>query len=78
MQLMDSFALRKNNCSRSCANKLGGDWERKQVQQTAKRYDDDHHSKYIWLRLLLLVAVIMAAKAVPPRTNIRQITNRLL
>ena len=77
MQLMDSFALRKKNCSRSCA-KLEGDWERNQVQRTAKRYDDDRHSKYIWLRLLLLAAVIMAVKTVPPRTNIRQMTNRLL
>ena len=50
----------------SCANKLGGGWEREKVQQEAKRYADDGHSKGIGLRLLMLAAVIMAAKALPP------------
>ena len=52
---------------RSCANKLGGGWEREKVKRAAKRYDDDGHSKYIGLGLLLLAAVIMAAKALPPQ-----------
>ena len=50
----------------SRANKLGGGWERDQVQRAAKRYDDDGHGKYIGSRLLLLAAVIMAARAPPP------------
>ena len=49
-----------------------------EVQRVAKRYDNDRHSKVIGLRLLLLAAVIMAAKALPPQTNIRQMTKRLL
>ena len=77
MQLMDSVADEKNNYSRSCANKFGGGWEREKVQRAAKRYDDDGHSKVSGLKLLLLVAVIMAAKALPPQTNIRQMTKRL-
>ena len=57
----------RNNYSRSCANKLGGGWEREKVQRAAKRYDEgDGHSKVIGLRLLLLAAVIMAAKSAPP------------
>ena len=34
-------------------------------------------AKLLGLRLLLLAAVVMATKALPPQTNIRQITNRL-
>ena len=75
MQLMDSVADR-NNYSRSCANKLGGVWERDKVQRVAKHYDDDGHSKVIGLRLLPLAAVIMAAKALPPQTNIHKMTKR--
>ena len=63
MQLMDSVANRKKY-SRSCANTFGGGWEREKVQRAAKCYDG--HSKAIGLRLLLLAAVIMAAKALPP------------
>ena len=48
------------------------------MQQAAKRYGDDGHSKDVGLRLLLLAAVILAAKALPPLTNIRQMTKRLL
>ena len=58
-----------NYNSRSCANKLGGDWEREKVQRAAKRYDEKRHSKYIWLRQLLLADVIMEAKALPPQNE---------
>ena len=44
------------------------------MQRTAKRYDDDGHDKDDGLRLLLLAAVIMAARALPPQTN-RQTSN---
>ena len=59
---------------RSCADKLGGGWERDKIQRTAMLYDDDGHGKYVGLRLLLLAAVIMAARALPPQTN-RQTSN---
>ena len=58
----------------SCADKLGGDWGRDEVQRTTKRYDDDGHVKDVWLRLLLLAAVMVAARALPPQTN-RQTPN---
>ena len=48
----------------------------KKVQGAAKRYDD-RHNKYIWLKPLLLAAVIVAAKALPPHSNIRHMTKRL-
>ena len=64
MQLLDSVADRKNH-GRSCANKLGGSWEREKIQRAVKRYHDDGDSKVIGLRLV-------AAKAFPPQTNIRQ------
>ena len=45
---------------------------RREVQQTnAKRYDDDGHSNVIGLGLLLLAAVIMAAKELPPQTYVK-------
>ena len=58
----------------SCADKLGGDWGRDEVQRTTKRYDDDGRVKDVWLRLLLLAAVMVAARALPPQTN-RQTPN---
>ena len=42
--------------------------------ETAKHYDDDGHGKDVGLRLLLLAAVTMAARALPLRTN-RQASN---
>ena len=42
---------------------------KEKVQRTAKLYDNDGHGKYIG-RLLLLAAVIMAARALAPHTNI--------
>ena len=36
------------------------------VQRTAKRYDDDGDGKAVGLRLLLLAAVTLAARALPP------------
>ena len=50
---------------RSCAGKLGGGGEIYESQRTAKRYDDGH-GKYVAVRLLLLAAVLMAARALPP------------
>ena len=47
--------------NKSCADKLGGGWERDEVQRTAKRYDDDGHGKGVGLRRLLLAAVLMLA-----------------
>ena len=58
----------------SCADKLGGDWGRDEVQRTTKRYDDDGHVKDVWLRLLLLAAVVVAARALPPQTNRRRMS----
>ena len=54
--------------------KLGGGWESDELHRTAKRYDDDGHGKDIGLRLLLLAAVIMAARALPSQTNRRRLT----
>ena len=54
---------------RSGAVKLGGGWEKDNVQRMAKCYDDAGHSKYVGLRLLLLDAVIMTVRALPPLTN---------
>ena len=34
---------------RCCAVKLGGGWERDEVQQTTKLYDDDSHGKDVWV-----------------------------
>ena len=73
---MDSAADRKNDSS-ICTNTLVGGWEREKIHRAAKGYDDDGHSKVIGLRLLLLAAVIMVAKALPPQTNVRQMTKRL-
>ena len=60
-----------NSRIRSCTDKLGGGWERDQVQRTAKRYDDGSHGRDVGLRLLLLAAVIRAARALPPHTSRR-------
>ena len=46
------------------------------VQRTAKRYDDDGHSNGVGLRLQLLAAVIMAARALSPHTNRRRLTKK--
>ena len=48
-----------------------------ELKRANKRYDDDGHSKVDGWRVLLLAAVIMAAKALPPQTNMRQMTKRL-
>ena len=40
-----------------------------QVQRTVKRYDDDGHGKHVGLKLPLLAAVIVAARALPPQTK---------
>ena len=68
----------RRNYSRSCANKLEGDWEGEKVQRAVKRYHDDFRSKYIGLRLLLLASVLMAMKALLPQTNIRQMTQTII
>ena len=49
-----------------------------EVQRAAKRYDDGGHGKYIWLRPLLLAAVIITANALPSQTNIRPMTLSLI
>ena len=61
---------------RSCADKLGSGRERDTVQRTAKRYDDDGDGKYVGLRLLLLADVMMAARALPPRTSRHRMTKQ--
>ena len=53
----------------SCANKLGGGWEREKAQRAAKRYDEDGQDKDIGARLLLLAAAIIAARALPPQNE---------
>ena len=54
---------------RSCADKLGGGWERDKLRRTAKGYDGDRHGEYVGVKLLLHAAVIMAARALTPQTN---------
>ena len=61
---------------RSCADNLGGGWGKDEVQRTAKGYGDIGHGKDVGLRLLLLAAVNMAARALPLQTNRRQITKK--
>ena len=61
---------------RSCADKLGDGKEIDTVQRTAKRYDDDGDGKYVGLRLLLLADVMMAARALPPRTSRHRMTKQ--
>ena len=61
---------------RSCADKLGGGWERDKAERTAKLYDDDGHGIDVGLRLLPLAAVIMAARVLPPQTNRRRMTKK--
>ena len=61
---------------RSCTDKLGGGRERDKVQRTAKRYDDGCDGKDVGLRLPLLVAVIMAARALPSQTDRRLNTKK--
>ena len=52
--------------------------EREKVQREAKRYDDDDgHIKISGLRQLLLAAVIMSAKALPPQTKNEQTEKHL-
>ena len=60
---------------RSYTDKLGGGWERDELQRTAKRYDDGH-GEDAWLRLLLLAAVIMAERALPPHANRRPMAKK--
>ena len=61
--------MERSNYSRSCANKLGGGWEREKVQRAAKRNEDDDYSKAIGLRLLLRPVVTMAANVLPSQTT---------
>ena len=46
------------------------------VQRKTKRYGDYDHGEDVGLRLLLLAAVIVAARALPPHTNRRQMTKK--
>ena len=57
----------------SCVEKLGGGWELDKVQRTAKLYDDDGVGKYVGLTLLLLAAVIVAARE---QTNSRRMAKK--
>ena len=57
--------IQRTDYNRSCINMLEGEWERRY----SERHDDDGHSKGIGLRLLLLTAVVMAAKAPPPQNE---------
>ena len=60
--------------TRSCDDKLGGGRERDKVQRTA--IDDDGDGKDVGLRLPLLAAVMMAARALPPQTDRRRMTKK--
>ena len=60
---------------RTCADKLCGGWKRDEVQRTAKRYDDDSDGQYVGMGLLLL-AVVMAARALHPQTSRRRRTRK--
>ena len=64
------------NSNRSCADKLGGGWEKYELQRTTKRYVEDGPGEDVELRLLLLVLVILAARALPPHTNRRRRTKK--
>ena len=76
LRFMDSRVL-VSRVIRSCADQLGGGWERDKAQRTAKRYGDDGHGKYVRLRLLLLAAaVIIAARALPSQTNRHRMTKK--
>ena len=55
----------------SCANKLGGGWEREKIQRAFRRYDNGRGND-IGSRLLLLAVAIMAARALPPQTDRRR------
>ena len=56
---------------------VGGSWERNRTQRTAKRYDDDGDGEDVWLRLLLLLAaLIMATRTLPPQTNRRRMSKK--
>ena len=61
-----SWIRRRVSRIRSCADKLGNGWDKDEVQRTAKRFDNNGHGKDVGLRLLLLAAVIVAARALPP------------
>ena len=54
----------------------GRQGKRYTVQRTVKRYDDDGDGKDVGLRLMLLAAVTMAARALPPLTNRRRMTKK--
>ena len=62
----------------SCGDKLEGGWERDDVQRTAQRYDTSMTvaANMLGLRLLLLAAVAMGARALPPQTNRRRVAKK--
>ena len=62
--------------TKSCADKLGGGRDSDTVQQTAERCEDDGDGKGVGLRMPLLAAVVMAARALPPQTNRRRMTKQ--
>ena len=62
------------NRIRSCADKLGGGWER-EVQRTARAYDNDGHGKDVGLRLqccCLLLLVWRRERFPHKRTDIKR------
>ena len=66
---------------RSCADKLQGDRERHTKvdysERPTKRYDDDGQGRGVGLRLLVLLdAVVMAARPFPPRTRRRRMAKK--
>ena len=75
MQLTIALLIRTNHVNAALnVSRLG----KREVRQAAKRHDNDGHSEDTGLRLLLFGAVIMAVESLPPPTNIRHMTKRLL
>ena len=60
---------------RSCADRLGGGWERNELPRTANRHDGGHGDG-VGLRLLVHAAVILTAKSLPPQPDTRPMARK--
>ena len=83
VETSEEYGNKKSNLRRMNATaeySRGGGWERYEVQRTAKRCDHDGHGKLVGFSLLLLSAVVLAARALPPTNeqtwNDKQSTRR--